>query len=374
MTPTPTPGGTATPSPAVGPPISALIYPTDLTIISTIDLIITDIQIDNVTDRLTDLHHGVTRSTNKLTVVDTKDAMSDSKDLPSDGKTMINRRNSTQPGPNILSDKRWGFFITGTGEMVDVESTSTARGSSFYTGGVTVGADYRLTDSLAIGAALGYANTKADLNFRGRVSSNQGSASIYATYYKAGFYIDGVATGGVGSIDTRRLTIGGFTRGNSDTSNFAGLLGTGYDCQLGNFTIGPVASLRFARAHLDSFHEGDAFGSLYVNGHDQDSLRSAAGLQAFYHGYLGRIPVTPMLRVQWQHEYLDDTASLNASFDNVHSFEIDGPRPGRNSVRIDAGLSAQISPTVGVFAIYSNELGRSNYDAQSISGGLRVSF
>lgn len=328
---------------------------------------IADIQIDNVIDRTTDLHHGVVVSTNKLAVVDSKDAMSD-------GKTMIDQKDYSPPQPGITSNKRWGFFLTGTGEIVDVESTGTANGSSFDTGGVTVGADYRVTDHLAIGAAFGYANTRADLNFDGSVRSNNGNASVYATYSKAGFYVDGVATGGVGSVETRRRTVGGVTRGEADTSNFAGLLRTGYDCQVGNFSIGPVGSLRFARANLDSFHESDSFGSLYIDGDSQNSLRSTAGLQASYRAHIGRVPVTPIVRAQWQHEYLDDTASLNASFDNLHAFDIEGSRLGRDSLRLDAGLSALIAPTVSVFAIYTNELGRENYNAQSVSVGLRVGF
>lgn len=374
-TPTPTPGSTATPtpSPTATPVPVELIYPTELTIIPTIEFILTDIQIDNVIDRLIDLRHGVTTPSNKLTGIDRPDVR-DSKDFMSDGKNMVDAKDYSRPRPSIVSDKRWGFFITGTGEMVDVESTGTAKGSSFNTGGVTVGADYRVTDNLAIGTAFGYANTQADLDFDGSVRSNNGNASVYAVYHRRGFYVNGVVTGGVGTVDTRRLTVGGVTRGSADTTAFAGLLGTGYDCQIGSFSVGPVVSLRFARANLDSFHEGDAFGSLYINEHKQNSLRSAAGLQASYQAHLGRVPVTPMIRAQWQHEYLEDTASLNASFDNQNTFNIQGPRLGRDSVRLDAGLSAQLSRWVGVFGIYTNELGRENYTVQSISGGVRVSF
>jgi len=338
-----------------------------LTIIPTIGLTIIDIQIDNVIDRTTDLHHGVIVSTNKLTVVDGKDAMSD-------GKTMLDQKDYSPPQPGITSSNRWGFFITGTGEVVDVENTTIVNGYSFDKGGVTVGADYRLTDHFAIGVAVGYANTRADLNFDGSVRSNNGNVSIYATYSKGGFYVDGVSTGGIGSIDTRRLTIGGVTRGDADTNAFAGLLRTGFDYQVGNLSIGPVASLRFARVNLDSFHEGDAVGSLYINDHGQSSLRSAAGLQASYRAHFGKVAVTPILRAQWQHEYLEDNASLSASFDNVTAFKIEGPRIGRDSLRLDAGLSAQICPRASVFAVYTTELGRENYGLQSISGGLRLSF
>ena len=117
---------------------------------------------------------------------------------------------------------------------------------------MTVGADYLVSQNLTIGAALGYANTEADLNYDGYVRSNNGYASVYATYHRRGFYVDGVATAGIGSVDTHRQTIGGLTRGETETRSFATLLGIGYDCQIGNFSIGPVASLRYARTSLDS--------------------------------------------------------------------------------------------------------------------------
>jgi len=345
-----------------------LIYPVDLTIVPTIELVITDIQIDNVLDRTTELHHSPVFVTKELSVVDSKGPMTD-------GKTMIDPKDASPASPPaVTSQQRWGFFITGTGETVDVDASREANGSSFDTGGVTVGADYRLTENLAIGAAFGYANTRADLNFGGSARSNNGNASIYATYSSRGFYVDGVATGGIGSVDIRRRTIGGVTHGNADTTALGGLLRTGYDRQIGNFSIGPVASLRFARVTLDSFHEGDALGSLYIRDHHQNSLRSAVGLQASYRARVGNVPVTPFVRAQWQHEFLDDRATLDASFDNLTVFEIEGPRLGRDSLRLDAGVSAQIAPRVGVFGAYTTELGRRNYSVHSISGGVRVSF
>ena len=63
--------------------------------------------------------------------------------------------------------------------IVDVENTRESRGYSFDTGGVTVGADYRLTDHFVLGTAFGYANTSADLNLGGRIHTDDGKGSVY---------------------------------------------------------------------------------------------------------------------------------------------------------------------------------------------------
>ncbi|MDQ6622712.1 MAG: autotransporter domain-containing protein [Verrucomicrobiota bacterium] len=370
--PTATPGTTPTPVPGGTPIPIGLIYPTDLTILPRMEIALPGIQIDNIIPRLDDVRHEIP-STPEFTS-DDQPAPIDAKDALSDGKTMIDAKDYSHPTNNVRRERGLGFFLTGTGEFVDVESEGTRQGASFETGGITVGVDYRFGGHFVAGAALGYANTEADLNYGGSVKSNSGRASIYATYYTGGFYLNGVLTGGLSSIDTRRQTVGGTTRGNTDGRDLAGLIGTGYEHRIGRWTMGPIASLRFAHACIDGFTESPTLGSLLIEGHELDSVRSAAGLQLAYQANLVGIALRPFLQAQWEHEYGDDHASFDASFDGVNTFEVTGPRIGRDSLRVDAGISAQITPRVGVFSYYSAELGRENYTSQSISGGMRVGF
>ena len=47
-----------------------------------------------------------------------------------------------QSGP----ENRWGVWLTGFGNFVDVDSDSNAKGYDFTTGGVSLGVDYRIID------------------------------------------------------------------------------------------------------------------------------------------------------------------------------------------------------------------------------------
>ncbi|MDQ6655154.1 MAG: autotransporter domain-containing protein [Verrucomicrobiota bacterium] len=367
---TATPGITPTPAPGGTPIPIGLIYPTDLTILPVIVTTLPGIQIDNITPRLNDLRHASPPAAPQAPAY-----VSDGKQTVSDGKTVIDAKDYTPPaGPNLPRPGGWEFFLTGTGEFVDVQSEGTRRGGEFNTGGMTVGADYRLGEHFAAGVALGYANTEADLSYDGSIRSNSGRASLYATYYSGGFYLDGVVTGGLSSIETRRRTVGGITTGDTDGQDVAGLIGAGYEHHIGGWILGPIASLRLTHAHIDGFTESVTLGHLQIAEHELDSIRSAAGLQVAYDGRAGQVPIRPFVRAQWQHEHGDDHASFNASFDGIHSFEVIGPRLGRDSLRLDVGLSAQVTPRVGVFTYYTTELGRENYTSQSISGGFSVSF
>jgi len=225
-----------------------------------------------------------------------------------------------------------------------------------------------------LGTAFGYANTSGDLNLGGRLRNDSGKGSVYGTYYDEGFYVNGIVGGGYSSLDTRRLTVGGFARGETNGTDFDALLGTGYDYHIGGFSFGPLASLRYSRVGIDGFAEEGALGSLWIDSQSADSLRSTVGLQASYTAKLGHIPLTPFVRAQWEHEYLTSTSSIDAGFTSSDTFTVQGPHIGRNGLLLDVGVSAQLTPTVEIFGYYTGELERENYNVQSISGGLRVSF
>jgi outer membrane autotransporter protein len=350
----------------------SLLSPEDLASIFTAGLAVSQIQVGNIEHRLTEVRQGATGfSDSSYAVTDRRVART------YDDKTVITpdgKEDREQSAPLVQRDQRWGFFISGSGELVDIESTCAARGSSFTTGGVTVGADYRVSRQFVFGAALGYANTSSDLNRDGNLNINSGKASLYGTFYEGGFFVNGIVGGGAGSIDTRRFTVGGFARGETDGTEFNGLLGTGYDCHIGTFTVGPVASLQYTTVGIDGFSENGSLGALRIDSQSQDSLKSAVGLKASYARKMGGITLTPEVRAQWQHEYLTSTSSIDAGFSSNNSFTVYGPHIGREALLADVGASAQLSSSVAIFAYYRGELLRQNYTSHGINAGLSVSF
>lgn len=344
-----------------------LLSPEDLAAIFTSGFAVLDIPRNNIELRLTEVRQGTSIARDR--VVDTQPH--DGKEMLSgDGKEVIS--SSTSDVTRVA--KRWGFFISGTGEIADVESTGTARGSSFDTGVVTVGADYRMSEHFVLGAALGYSNIAADLNLGGSLESNGGQANLYGTYYDRGFYVNAIAGGGYGSVETRRLTVGGYAHGDTTTTGLNATIGTGYDHAFGAFRLGPVASLRYGRIGLDGFTEQGALGAMYIDSQSHDSVESAIGVQASYTATLGSIAVTPLVRAQWEHEYLNSTSTIRAGFVPGDVFTVQGSRVGRDALLLDVGGSAQLTPSLAIFSYYRGELGRRNYNVHSISAGLRLSF
>jgi len=276
----------------------------------------------------------------------------------------------------VPAEDHWGVFITGVGEWVNVSGTDNARGYDITTGGFTVGADYKVTRSFAVGLSAGYAGTGADLTGGGRVFVNGGKLGLYSTYFTGGFYFDTAVTGGYNSYDTRRDALQGTARGSTDGGELNVLAATGYDVKAGGFTFGPTASFQYTYLGIGSFDESGSLAPLHFNSQHQDSLRTAFGMKASYDWKVGGILIKPELRAAWQHEFGDNSYALESSFsgDSGSLFRVNGPVIGRDSLLLGAGFAIRWNERTSTYVYYDGELGRQNYESNAVSGGVRISF
>ncbi|HEY3901701.1 MAG TPA: autotransporter domain-containing protein [Chthoniobacter sp.] len=274
----------------------------------------------------------------------------------------------------LATEHPWGAFVSGTGEWVNVSGTDNARGYDLTSGGFTLGVDYRVTSNFAIGLAAGYTGTTADLNDHGRVWVNGGKLGLYSTVFSGGWYADMAGFGGYNGYDTRRSALQGEARGNTHGGEVDALFGTGYDFTKGNFTFGPTATFDYTYAGVDGFTEHDSLAPLNIHGGNEDSLRTAFGLKVSYDWKLGGVIIKPELRAAWQHEFGDATYALDSSFANGSPFNVSGPRFGRDSALLGAGVAVQLTERCTAYLYYDGNIGRTNYQSESITGGFRVAF
>jgi outer membrane autotransporter protein len=290
-----------------------------------------------------------------------------------DGKMVLEKGSVMEPSP----ENRWGVFITGTGQFVDVgDQDLNAPGYDITTGGVTVGVDYRLSNNFAIGVSGTYAHSNADLVNEGRVEVDGGKSGLYASYFSDGFYVDLAANGGWNSYDVRRAALLGQARGNSDGAEFNGLIGAGYDWQIGGLRFGPIATFQYSYIDLDSFTERGSLAPLRYPNQNEDSVSSTLGGRFSHNVKVGRMTFRPEVRVAWQHEYNDRAYPVDAQFASGAGglFTVHGPRIGRDSALLGAGVALSWNERVSTYVYYDGQFGRSNYNSNNVSGGVRVSF
>lgn len=290
-----------------------------------------------------------------------------------DGKSSVDKNVTTV---DAHRENRWGLFMAGSGEFIHANGDGNAAGYDFTTGGITLGADYRVNNHLVAGLMMGYANTASTLGSNGSLHVNAGRLGLYSTLYGNGLYLNAMAAGGYNSYDTHRLGLGGIARGSTQGGEFDGLLSSGYEARQGHFRFGPVVSLQYTYVGIDGFNEAGSLAPLNVVSQSQGSLRSKAGFRVAYDWKVRGVTVTPGVSAGWQHEYLNSAFALDSQFANGagNIFTVRGPAFGRDSVVVNAGVSVQWTPRIGTYLYYDGELGRKNYQLNAVTGGMKLSF
>jgi outer membrane autotransporter protein len=345
-----------------------LISPDSLTAIFEISRSFAEVQDANIENRLADVRAANTQPDSGTTV-----ALA-----VSDGKSTVGLRDDDKKAvaPITPETKRWNLWMEGNGDFVRVDGDGNGSGYNFDTGGVTFGGDYRVCDHFVVGLMAGYANTGATLTQGGSVDVNSGRVGIYSTTFGDGLYLNTLADGGYNSYDTHRLGLGGIAQGNTDGEEFDGMIGGGYDMHSGHFTVGPVVSAQYTYVSLNSFNEMGSLAPLYITSQSQDSLTSKVGFKVSSAWNVGGVTVTPSVTAGWQHEYLDSSFALDSQFASGagNVFTVNGPKLGRDGVVVNAGVSVQWTERLGTYLFYDGELGRKNYELNSVTGGVKLGF
>ena len=300
--------------------------------------------------------------------------------LVSDGKSTVGLRDDDKniAPASYSSGANAAEFIHGRQrrDFVHVDGDSNAPGYNFNTGGVTVGGDLRVNDHFVIGIMAGYANTGATLTQHGSVDVNSGQIGIYSTIYGNGFYLNSMAIGGYNSYDTHRIALGGIAQGKTEGNDFNGLISGGYDIHSGNVTLGPIVAAEYTDVGIRNYTEMGSLAPLEIESQNQESLESRVGFKISSLWNVHGVLVTPMLSAAWLHEYLTDSYALDSQFaagaGNV--FSVNGPQIGRDGVLLNTGVDVQWTPRFGTYRYYNGELGRKNYQLNSVTGGVRLSF
>jgi outer membrane autotransporter protein len=274
------------------------------------------------------------------------------------------------------AQNRWGVWVTGFGDFVNVDGDGNANGYDFTTGGVSLGIDYRITDQLAIGMMGEYSHTRTDLKPSGLIDVDSGRGGLYATWFRHGIYLNGAIYGGHNSYDSSRSSLGGLATGGTEGAEWSTFVSGGYDFHFGHLSVGPIAALQYTYENIDGFSENGSLAALQIASQSADSLRTDLGLRVLCLWQIGKISVKPSLRAAWEHEFKYSALPITAGFAGIAgpSATFYGPSEGHDSAVLSAGVSAELTPAISTYVNYDGQLGRQHYDSNAVTGGVRISF
>lgn len=278
------------------------------------------------------------------------------------------------------SENRVGVFINGDINFGDKDSSDSETGFDFTTTGVTAGIDYRVTDNLALGVAVGYVTNDTELNNDlGDIESDGYAVSVYSNFVQDKVYADAVVSYGENDFEIKRKvafdnrTATADTEGNQLSVDVNG----GYNIKSGNASFGPTVGIRYARVNIDGYTEEGA-GSLNMKVEDQDaeSLVLSVGAQASVAFDTGIGRVIPNVRASYEHELADDSREIETELVTQPGIPIatTTDEPDRDYAKLGAGVQVQFSENVSGSLDYQVVLGREDYSDQAVRAEIRYQF
>jgi outer membrane lipase/esterase len=305
---------------------------------------------------------------------------------------------------SISALTRLGFFINGSLRRGTQDTTTYETPFDFRSTSVTAGTDYRLTNYLILGLAVGHSSGSTIFSDgSGRLDSKSNSGSLYATYYHEALYVDMMGTFAHISYNAARNTafsINPNTQGvpsncsasdcSVDTTGSTGAkqvafdTNVGYSFNHGAFTYGPDIALNYTRVKVNAFAESDPYGSGLSLTFGEDTGESLVAKAGGHVSYAIKLPfgvVLPEARAHYVHEFKNDQRALSVHFSSdpfadtptgpVSNFVVFTDPPDRGYFDWAAGLSAQFAFGISAFVDY-NATSSSNQRVHEFALGLRL--
>ena len=252
---------------------------------------------------------------------------------------------------SINADRRWGTFVSGDVSFGREQLLRNGDSSSVNNTGITAGIDYRVADQGFIGAALSYAHGTFDGNYSD-VRANGYALSLYGTTtYMQNAYVDGFLSFGYHTFGTDRTVFIGNNQtyvadANPTAQDISGQIETGYNYNVGDWRMGPLAGFNLAIKNYDSYKEADA-GSFNLNVHGRTDIsavaRLGAGVSRTYTMSNGGV-WSPSFRTAYNHEFGDGITKVksNLLIDSGDTFLTSGSRRERNFISVNPAVTASL--------------------------------
>lgn len=279
-------------------------------------------------------------------------------------------RTATQP-----AERKLAVFVNGDLNTGDRQTTNNSTGFNLDAQGITVGADYPITDNMTLGLAVSTTNSNNQLsNNQGKVGVNSSAVSIYGTYNQDKLYTTALINYGWDNFDlTRRINVTGFSQANAKPSGnqFSARISGGYDFDFNKLSIGPIAGLRYTKVNINGYTEqnGDIL-NLKVNPQEADSLLFDLGVQASYPIQAAFGTLSPYLGASYEREFANNNRRIVTELVTQPGIPMRTTTGAsdRDFLRLSAGVQAQFSNNfsagVGYERLSGNNSGDNYFNAQ----------
>lgn len=275
-----------------------------------------------------------------------------------------------------------GVWFKADTDFGGLDNSFEFNGFRYNNFGLTVGADYRITDRWVSGMAFNYQRSNARLDAgRGDTDSDSYTGNLYTSYYLTdSLHVE--ATGAYSGFDyqayrnVRAPVVGNRMTGSPGAGQYSFSVGGGYDFNYQSFIFAPYARTDYLALDVDSFRESGGPAAMAFEQQHIRSLTSTVGALISKAVSLPWGVVTPQLRGEWHHQFMDASRTVHASFvsDPTARVSMVGSSPDRDFYTLGADLSGTFAHGISAFLSYQTLLGSRAIESHKVMLGTRLEF
>lgn len=287
------------------------------------------------------------------------------------------------PMPRLPSTERFAVWGQGYGSWGRSDGDGNAAPLSRSTGGLLVGADAAVFDTLRFGVVAGYSRSEFEVS--GRFSSAESDNYHLGLYGGGQFGALGLRLGASYSwhdLSTRRgivaAGLGDVLRADyaAGTAQLFGELGWRIELgqtALGRVALEPFAGLVYINLRSDGFTERGGAAALAGDGGDTNLGYGTLGLRAATTTRLQGMDLTLRGALGWRHAFGDVDPKATLAFAGSIPFTIRGAPIARNAALVEAGLDLALGVNMTFGASYTAQLAQDAQD-HAFKANLAVRF
>ena len=250
---------------------------------------------------------------------------------------------------------------------------------------LTAGLEKHDGPGMIYGLGLSYlqSNVQQDYGFGGGTSGDGLAVTGYANMDHGLLYVDGYLSYAMHSFETKRTLLVGpailaQANGDTDASQIQAGATLGYGLNTdARASIGAVAGLYYLNLDIDGYTETGAGPlSAVIPSRTIDSLRGQIGGEASFQLEPGNKSLVPILRVVWNHEFMDDALAIKSGFAGAPAttFTTPGPDLGTDWATVGVGISGEVGQGTSFYFRYQHDFGRDGQDNEQVSAAARMMF
>ena len=292
---------------------------------------------------------------------------------------------STAGTSDIVLENGYGVFFAGDFAISQTDQAGGIGTDKGDTAALTIGLDHSDGQGLVAGVAASYLQSQVaqDYGLGGHTSSDGIALSAFASMDRGALSAEAYASGAWHSFETERTLllapfIKGIASGETDASQIQAGASVAYDLLRGErLSLGAVGGLHYVNVDIDAYTETGvgALGSA-VSARSADSLRSQLGGELALHLDPTTALVVPMLRVVWNHEFMDDPLAVTSAFAGAPgvTFQAPGPDLGTDWATVGFGVSGSVSADTNFYLRVQKDIGRDGAERHEVSAAARFGF